>query len=114
MKMQQARQEADRLAATEAAGKLEGIAEQIRIELADGESQRLPASPDLKSTLSRGSSTETKFLPLTDRTESSELAQTELQIWLAQNGYRLAKSSSEAPDFTREFIEWKRSHHLGR
>lgn len=39
--------------------------------------------------------------------------QDELDIWLAINGYRQAESREKASDRTSEFIEWRKSHHLG-
>lgn len=46
--------------------------------------------------------------------QEREQIETDLQIWMAANGYVAAKSKGSARDATEEFMEWRNAQRIGR
>lgn len=116
--MEIARNKAEQRAREDAAKQARTIEKSMGPSLAAEGDTVLPAvaTQTLAGRSLMGKSIEPKVAPVAIPDTSAirmQRLQDELDIWLAISGYRQAESRKNAPDRTSEFIEWRKSHHLG-
>jgi hypothetical protein len=105
---------AEERAANEAEVELKRLANRVGLQLAERPPIRLPKLEGRSKTLTLPNTPINPVpLEIKDSIDHKAVVESQIDIWIALQGYERVKRSSQGRDATREFIEWRRNRHLG-